>query len=369
MEVLKHINAIIERENKTSTYKFALLRAVIEIIRSGSRHVEVGPERCRIPMSMIAEKWILYYYPLLQEEHRIVQISKKFLAFESDFKPILAYYRDAGDISLLHMHMHDGKIPEQLLVPMKRLFQKMANTIEAMPMRYIGSSIFNTHYGLFHHHKPETGIKFDLKDPVRRMFGLGNVSIPRDYFEVFDLFGSYILGDGGLLTQWADFCVKSTPDGTSIKHRILDLLSQSPVLERDMRLAKDTYARLIESKGNLYCVWTRKSLDKYDIDHVIPFSAHYNNDLWNLLPASPSVNRQKSDKVPSGQTLERRKTEIIRYWEDVSALNPGLFFDQLQYSLTGFRHEDDWKELAFVRLKESCNKLINDRGYNIWEPK
>ena len=112
MEVLKHINAIIERENKTSTYKFALLRAVIEIIRSGSRHVEVGAERCRIPMSMIAEKWILYYYPLLQDEQRIVQISKKSLAFESDFKPILAYYRDAGDISLLHIHMHDGKIPE-----------------------------------------------------------------------------------------------------------------------------------------------------------------------------------------------------------------------------------------------------------------
>jgi hypothetical protein len=136
-----------------------------------------------------------------------------------------------------------------------------------------------------------------------------------------------------------------------------------------MRLAKDTYARLIESKGSLYCVWTRKSLDKYDIDHVIPFSAHYNNDLWNLLPASPSVNRQKSDKVPSVQTLERRKTEIIRYWDDVSRLNPGLFFKQLQYSLTGFRQNDDWKEIAFIRLKESCDKLIHDRGYNIWEPK
>jgi hypothetical protein len=369
MEVLKHINAIIERENKTSTYKFALLRAVIEIIRSGSRHVEVGPDRCRIPMSMIAEKWILYYYPLLQEEQRIVQMPYRTLAIEPEFDPIISYYRESGGFSLLHLQLNDGKIPTSLIKSMISLYEKIVKTIKHQPMKHIGRSIFNADYGLFKFHEPETGMAFNLSEPENRIFGNGTVSIPRDYYDVFELFGSFILGTGGLLTQWADFCVKSTPDGTAMKHRIVDLLSQSPVLERDMKQAQEIYKRLRSLKGSLCCVWTDDILGKYEIDHVIPFSAHYNNELWNLLPASPSVNRQKSDKIPSSVTLEKRKTEIISYWQDVSEINPGLFFNQLKYSLTGFRQDDDWKELAFVRLKESCHKLIQDRGYNIWEPK
>jgi hypothetical protein len=368
MEVLKHINAIIERENKTSTYKFALLRAIIEIIRSDSRFIEPGQEYCRIPLSMIAEKWILYYYPLLKED-RIIQISKRTMAFEVEFKPVIDYYKNNGDISLLYAHLRDGEVPAVLMDDMEALFRKVANTIRTMPMKYIGTSIFNCYDGLFKYQRFADNIKFSLNDSARRIYGLGMVSFPRDYFEVFSLFGSYILGDGGLLNQWADFCMRSMPEGDAQKHRILNLLSLAPVLERDMTQAKDTYARLIESKGGLHCVWTNRNLDKYDIDHVIPFSAHFNNDLWNLLPSDPSVNRSKSDRIPSIGLLEKRKTEIIGYWEDVSELNPRLFRQQMQRSLTGFDTGGDWKELAFVRLKESCDKLIHERGFNTWEPK
>lgn len=369
MEVLKHINAIIERENKTSTYKFALLRAIIEIIRSDSRFIEPGQDRCRIPLSMIAEKWILYYYPLLQQDERIIQISQRSMAFEIGFRPVIEYYKNAGDVSLLYTHLRDGTVPTSILDDTEALIRQVAQTIRNMPMRYIGSSIFNREYGLFNYHAAPKHIRFSLNDPYRRIYGLGMVSFPRDYFEVFSLFGSYILGEGGLLNQWADFCVRSTPDGGVQKHRVLNLLSLAPVLERDMKHAKETYARLIESKGSLYCVWTHRSLDKYDIDHVIPFSAHFNNDLWNLLPSHPSVNRNKSDKIPSAGLLEKRKTEIIGYWEDVSELNPRLFQQQMQRALTGFNVDGDWKELAFVRLKESCDKLIHERGFNTWEPK
>jgi hypothetical protein len=369
--VLKHINAIIERENKTSTYKFALLRAIIEIIGSDSRFIEPGQDRCRIPLSMIAEKWILYYYPLLQQDERITQISKRSMAFEQEFRPVIEYYKNAGDISLLYAHLRDGSIPAVLIDEMEALFRKVAHTIRTMPMKYIGTSIFNCYDGLFKYQKSTDNIKFSLNDPYHRICGLGMVSFPRDYFEVFSLFGSYILGEGGLLNQWADFCVRSTPDGGAQKHRVIELLSMAPVLKREMYQAKETYARLKQHKGSLHCVWTQRVLDKYeiDIDHVIPFSAHFNNDLWNLLPSHPSVNRNKSDKIPSAGLLEKRKTEIIGYWEDVSELNPRLFQQQMQRALTGFNVDGDWKELAFVRLKESCDKLIHERGFNTWEPK
>ena len=44
-ETLKNINKIIERDNKTSTYKFALLRGVIDIIQSNSPYIKIAGNR------------------------------------------------------------------------------------------------------------------------------------------------------------------------------------------------------------------------------------------------------------------------------------------------------------------------------------
>ena len=74
--------------------------------------------------------------------------------------------------------------------------------------------------------------------------------------------------------------------------------------------------RLRESGTRLYCVWTRNRLKSdFDIDHCFPFAAWPCNDLWNLLPSAPAVNRSKGDRLPAAEALERSRSWILEWWD------------------------------------------------------
>jgi hypothetical protein len=73
--IYTNINKIIERDSKSSTYKYALLRGVIEIIQDNSPYLEVGEEKVYIPLGLMVEKWLLYYYPIFDCLEEIPQIN------------------------------------------------------------------------------------------------------------------------------------------------------------------------------------------------------------------------------------------------------------------------------------------------------
>lgn len=82
---------------------------------------------------------------------------------------------------------------------------------------------------------------------------------------------------------------------------------------RVRRLAEE-----VRSRGRkVRCVWTGKDLkDGLEVDHCFPMAAWPCQDLWNLLPASPSVNRQKRDLLVSPERLDRARDLILEWWEE-----------------------------------------------------
>ena len=62
---IKDLAKIIERDSKDATYKFALLRATIEIIQEHDNYKSVNEEGVSFPMGLLILKWIEYYYPFL----------------------------------------------------------------------------------------------------------------------------------------------------------------------------------------------------------------------------------------------------------------------------------------------------------------
>jgi hypothetical protein len=67
-EVFYNISKIIERDSKTTTYKFALLRGIIDIIQDNSPYISFLENRVHIPTGLLIEKWLIYYYPILQSQ-------------------------------------------------------------------------------------------------------------------------------------------------------------------------------------------------------------------------------------------------------------------------------------------------------------
>ena len=74
-EVFYNISKIIERDSKTTTYKYALLRGVIDIIQDNSPYITFLENRVQMPTGLLIEKWLMYYYPILQSQTSIPQIN------------------------------------------------------------------------------------------------------------------------------------------------------------------------------------------------------------------------------------------------------------------------------------------------------
>jgi hypothetical protein len=66
------------------------------------------------------------------------------------------------------------------------------------------------------------------------------------------------------------------------------------------RHKKDFWDLVIRERGGIECIYTGKRLEtgEYDVEHFIPFQFVAHDLMWNLIPADPSFNSHKRDKLP-----------------------------------------------------------------------
>lgn len=365
-ETLKNINKIIERDNKTSTYKFALLRGVIDIIQSNSPFIKIEGDRAILPMGLLIENWILYYYPILANKiPQIYGIDTK-LQFEDAFQSIIDHYENdrKGGISVLYHDLRDKGIQD--IKSFTLLAKTLRRTLATMPMKYIGKSIYNEEYAIF---KPnnDTQKTSHIYDTHSLVNYAGTFSIPLDYYEAFKLLGSFISGQNTLLFKWAEFSYEAS--GRSIqKETVFEQMAKYAVVDRNITTTKRIYNNLLERQKKVFCVWTGKRISTFDIDHMLPFSVWKNNDLWNLLPADVEMNSQKSDKIPTPELIEKRKDIIFDYWDLLNSHEEIRFQKEIEFSLIGAA-ANNWKDLAIKQIQNNCEYLIESRGHTPWRPK
>jgi len=365
--VFQNISKIIERDSKNTTYKFALLRGVIDIIQDNSPFITISKDRVHFPTGLIIEKWMLYYYPILECATNIPQINGETnLAFGIQLKKIITEYKTIGGFSAFYNDLKNKGIPKNLQADFFALAKKLKVTIAAMPMKYIGRSISNDYYSIF---KFESGrakrntTEIDLEFLINNS---GSFSIPLEYYEAFKILGSFISGQDSILFKWAEFSVNASDKKLSIEKVVNEVL-KSPITEREIKASKNFYEDILAKQKFVECVWTGEKITSYNVDHVIPFSVWKNNDLWNLLPSRPKTNNQKRDKIPSSAFVESRKAEIIHYWNLINENQSQRFQKEIKVALLGNSSSADWQKAAIKQLKNSCNYLIANRGFQEWK--
>jgi hypothetical protein len=364
-EVFRNISKIIERDSKVSTYKFALLRGTIDIIQENSPYLKIVGDRVYIPVGLLVEKWMVYYYPILDSPVAIPQnYGTTNLAFIFQFRTILDFYRDKGGISSFYNDLRSKGIPLGAQPAFIELTQKLRDTITRMPMKYLGRSLTEEYYSVYRLEEGGRAIRGQRIDQATLIDSCGTFSIPLDYFEGFQIIGSFVGGQDSILFKWAEFSVNA---GSGLPlETVLHSVLQSPITERDVAESKRLYRSLLSETGTVNCVWTGKAITAYDVDHLIPFAIWKNNDLWNLLPSTSKVNGQKRDKIPSPELIDRSRERIAYYWERIFAVSPDRFQKEIKTSLLGDRPIDNWQNDAIAQLKRSCNYLIETRGFQAW---
>lgn len=365
-KVFYNISKIIERDSKSTTYKFALLRGVIDIIQDNSPYISFLDNRVHIPTGLLIEKWLLYYYPILQSQTSIPQINgKSNLAFSSQLIKLISDYDTRGGFSAFYNDLKNKGIPEDLQSDFFELAKKLRDTITKMPMKYIGRSFSNDFYSIFNYENRRLirYSDFDIETLIR---DFGTFSIPYEYYEAFKILGSFINGKDSILFKWAEFSVNASGKTLST-YKVLNEVLKSPINDREINESKKLYKDILRNKGDVYCVWTGRNISKYDIDHMIPFSVWKNNDLWNLLPSDSKINNQKRDKIPTPELIEKQKNLILEYWEFIFKSQSQRFQKEIQVALLGNHSFDTWKKNGISQLKDSCKYLIEHRGFEGWE--
>jgi hypothetical protein len=366
--IFSNISKIIERDSKSTTYKFALLRGTIDIIQDNSPFIFLKENRVHIPLGLLIEKWLLYYYPILASKTAIPQINGEFnLAFGNQFAQLINNYESRGGFSAFYNDLKNKGIPDDLQEDFIKLVKKLKETITRMPMKFIGRSISNDYYSIFHYNNHSQN-RINRIDIEHLIHDFGTYSIPMEYFEAFKVLGSFINGQDSILFKWAEFSVNASSNQLTIE-KVINNVLKGPITERNIAESKKIYREILQQQGKVFCVWTGRKISKYDIDHLIPFSIWKNNDLWNLLPSDSKINNQKRDKIPSPDTIERQKDLILDYWDIIYHNQTDRFQKEIQVALLGNHSFSSWKNTGIAQLKDRCNYLIENRGFEEWNLK
>ena len=129
-QIFRNINQILARDNKSSTYKFALLRGTIELIEENSPFMVIKDGRAHFPLDLLVDKWLVYYYPLVS----VPQInSSTQLAFAGLLREVVDAYTLRGGYSAFYRDLKDDA------AAFPALRKKVAAAITQMSVKYIGT--------------------------------------------------------------------------------------------------------------------------------------------------------------------------------------------------------------------------------------
>ena len=351
------IEGILNRDRKVATYKLALFRALAEIATQEPRAAKWLPGgRVMVPMSRIAKRWLSYYWPIFASERLIPQSQAEGagnqgqpVAFRAAVKTLMQHFAGQGDhggLTAWHLASSSCRLGVDVLRLEQAALRSIASTIRSGPVAFSGGAL-------------DSGTVFEYDARSK------GVLMKTDLWSELCLLGHWIID--AVVVRWAALTERFSHRQAICSSDVLPLLLAKPEPKRATELARVAYVEA----GVSSCVWTGRSLNqrRFDVDHVIPFSLWGNNDLWNLLPAHPLVNGQKSDSLPSSDLLLARRIDILANWELLMAAMPEAFRFQAS-SLLGSAVEPHsrWLDQLFVRMREAVDVTALQRGVERWWP-
>jgi len=381
--ILLIFQKIIEQESKTSTYKFALLRAVIDLISAQSPHIEDRDTHVAIPVLLISDKWLFYYWDLIENGYAQIH-SGRSLIFEERLgelqrKHKLQNYWD------FNREFHKAEYLDHLKPELITLAKGLNDTIIKNPVKYIGTSMGQGYNALFQVESAKVMRSTSISGYIDLLAYSPKLLLAKFYYEGLKRYGGLLSGTNSIIINWVDFMEKQKQRPATDNHQLskiasdssvlygkktpLDLLLQSEAVERQTLIIRNYWLQKIKKGQPVFCTWSGsqiKSEKELAIDHAIPFSVLFNNDYWNLVPAKNTVNSSKSDKILSKNQLFVSKNRIFEIWATYQN-TPELatiFSSQCQISLVK-KTEISLENLfqKFVQINEGFVEL---RGMESW---
>lgn len=315
---------ILKHDNKTTSYKIALLRAINDVVLLYPDVARQG-QTVAVPLTRLAELWVAYYWPFADTLTPIYQggratrgegIISNDIAFRPELTALRLAWQQLAQLPLqpadgffLHTEMRTPRRRLTYAIGLQQAYQQAVASIAKaiqMPIKYAGQG----HWSVFD--KPVRGSQL----PTGASISLPGtqpedlcVLISPTLWEAFNRLSLYV--EALCLHEWCLFTEGVTQQEGNVVSRgqVYALLTARPDNRRPLSWERNQVDILLHEQVAFTCPWTLKRLTlpgQYDLDHLLPLAVYPVNELWNLLPVDREFNQHtKRDRVPDSERLAK----------------------------------------------------------------
>jgi hypothetical protein len=318
------LRGIIFNDDKSSTYKLGLLRAVARIADTASPTARETPgdvDAYDVPLGLVALNWVRAYLPLVTASLPQLPGNRgaEGLGFAKEgFRALARLGVSAQDLRIGAYFTGDRA------AAVIQALGEARRTIVDMPAHY--TRYPNSDRAVFDTNPARVKSSPTVCLDVETLAAFGTLTVPGLIWRSMQRLGAWI--EPVLLAEWARLI-------RGYAERMAEPLAPGIVEEklvwldptRDTQLARAVARRILEEDGELICTWSGARLreESLDIDHCLPWSAWPCGDLWNLFPSSRRVNQTlKRDRLPSSAMLVLARSRIEGWWERAWSSDAGL---------------------------------------------
>ena len=359
------IRRIVLVDDKSSTYKLALLRSLCRVASiSPGLARDSGSNRVTIPLGAVALSWVQLYLPLLNADmpqNPRNRFGGQYIGFATSaldefipnpqetvqLRPGASLYADRG--KNLTNSLRDA-----------------AATIEKMPVRYLyypdGQPIFEVTRRRF-----KVGRSITLNEDYFSEFG--EMTVPAHLWRALQRYSIWI--EPALVEEW----IRLMRGYAHRQDRLLNELELRRLMrpyepERNQGEIRSRALKLLRTQP-IYCVWTGDKLDakSMHIDHCLPWAAWPCDDLWNLMPANRTSNLRKKDHLPDIITIREAQDRIMTWWDEAyyrEEATSERFLLEARARLPALKESAPSLDDVFFALDLQRTRLFNDHRIPEW---
>jgi hypothetical protein len=325
---------ILKHDNKTTSYKIALLRAINDVVLLYPDVARQG-QAVAVPLTRLAELWVAYYWPFADAQAPIYQGGRAVrgvgvVGNDMAFRPALTALRlvweelvqlpaQPADGFFLLTEMRTPRrratYPSALQHAYQQTVTAMAKALQ-MPIKYAGPGEWAVFAKPMRYSQVNGAIPLPGTHPADSC-----VVVPAALWEAFHRLSLYV--EALCLHEWALFTEQVKQDREVGRGQVYALLTARPDNRRPLSWERNQVDILLHEQVTFTCPWTLKRLTQpqdYDLDHLLPLAVYPVNELWNLLPVDRAFNQHtKRDKVPDAARLAAAEPWLAAayatYWQ------------------------------------------------------
>lgn len=331
LSLLRHI---IVNDDKSATYKLGLLRALTRIAEGVPGMVtRRTDDSVEIPFGLVGLYWVKLYMPLVLQ-YGLIQRPGHDPTNQSGLGFAKKHFYQLKDLlSPFDMRIGSTINKENARIVIGAIRDACEN-IQKMPANYITYPGRNDQ--VFDCEKKSIRSKKDRywRIDKQTLADFGVFVIPAAIWQCLGQYACWL--EPVIINEWARLMRGYESKNRDYEYSIPQwavsgrhIADQIPFYKKDYHEAlqwdegrrdtlpvRERVRELQQSGESVHCVWTNTKLmrEHYEVDHCFPWSRWYNNDLWNLMPASVQANGQKSEKLPSAPLMHKSKGRITDWW-------------------------------------------------------